>query len=69
MDKPGDANSPVSRGSTTQAGVLGRLLYNGFVSGQELSRHLGISRTAIWKQIEHLRGLGYTIEAVPRQGY
>lgn len=40
-----------------------------FVSGQEISRQLGISRTAVWKQIEKLRERGYGFEAVPRKGY
>ncbi len=41
----------------------------GWVSGEELSRRLGVSRTAIWKQIEALRAAGYTLEAQPRMGY
>lgn len=41
----------------------------GWVSGEELSRQLGVSRTAIWKQIEGLRAAGYTLEAQPRSGY
>ena len=41
----------------------------GFLSGAQLSRSLGVSRTAVWKQIGQLRQLGYTIEAVPSQGY
>ncbi|MBI1976117.1 MAG: biotin--[acetyl-CoA-carboxylase] ligase [Candidatus Omnitrophica bacterium] len=42
---------------------------SGFISGGEMSHKLGISRTAIWKHIEHLRKLGYEIEAQPHQGY
>lgn len=41
----------------------------GYVSGEQLSQSLGVSRTAIWKQIQILRELGYQIEAQPRQGY
>ena len=41
----------------------------GFVSGARISRTLGVSRTAVWKQIEKLRELGYRIEAVPSKGY
>ena len=41
----------------------------GFVSGGRLSETLGVSRTAVWKQIEHLRQLGYRIEAVTSRGY
>lgn len=40
-----------------------------YVSGGELASRLGVSRTAVWKQVEALRGLGYSIEAVPRRGY
>lgn len=40
-----------------------------FVSGAEMSRELGVSRTAVWKQIEQLRSLGYRIEAVTARGY
>ncbi|WP_158735360.1 biotin--[acetyl-CoA-carboxylase] ligase [Alteribacillus sp. YIM 98480] len=42
---------------------------NSFVSGQEISENLGISRTAVWKHIEELRKNGYELEAVPRKGY
>ena len=40
-----------------------------FLSGQELSRRLKVSRTAVWKRINHLRNLGYEIEASTRSGY
>ncbi|MGF7030507.1 BirA family biotin operon repressor/biotin-[acetyl-CoA-carboxylase] ligase [Paenibacillus mucilaginosus] len=40
-----------------------------FLSGEELSDKLAISRTAVWKRIEKLREEGYTFEAVPRKGY
>ena len=42
---------------------------NGFVSGEHISRELGVSRTAVWKHITALRGAGYMIEAVPSRGY
>ncbi|OAB46883.1 bifunctional biotin--[acetyl-CoA-carboxylase] synthetase/biotin operon repressor [Paenibacillus antarcticus] len=42
---------------------------NGFVSGEEMSRRLSISRTAVWKQINKLRTLGYEFEAVSNKGY
>jgi len=41
----------------------------GYVSGEELSRELGISRAAVWKHIENLREEGYEIEAFPHLGY
>ena len=40
-----------------------------FVSGEELSRLVGVSRTAIWKEIEKLRAEGYKILAQPHSGY
>lgn len=43
--------------------------YNGYFSGEEISRRLKISRSAIWKNIEELRKEGYNIEAVPHLGY
>lgn len=41
----------------------------GFVSGGELGKRFHVSRTAVWKYIEELRQEGYSIEAVPRNGY
>ncbi|MBI5810870.1 MAG: biotin--[acetyl-CoA-carboxylase] ligase, partial [Deltaproteobacteria bacterium] len=38
-------------------------------SGQALSGVLGISRTAVWKHIKGLRGMGYHIGASPSKGY
>jgi len=40
-----------------------------FLSGEDISRSLGISRQALWKHIEKLRETGYRIEAVPHLGY
>ncbi|MGE0268800.1 MAG: biotin--[acetyl-CoA-carboxylase] ligase [Candidatus Omnitrophota bacterium] len=42
---------------------------DGYISGEDISRHLKISRTAIWKNIEELRKDGYDIVAVPHLGY
>lgn len=39
------------------------------VSGEQLSRALGVSRAAVWKQVKALRELGYRIEGSPRTGY
>lgn len=41
----------------------------GCVSGEEMSRALGVTRAAVWKGIEALRGAGYAIASVPGQGY
>lgn len=40
-----------------------------FLSGEELSRRLGLSRAAIWKAVDALRHDGYTIEARTGLGY
>lgn len=42
---------------------------HGPLSGQELARALGVSRTAVWNQVEALRRLGYEIGAATRVGY
>jgi BirA family biotin operon repressor/biotin-[acetyl-CoA-carboxylase] ligase len=41
----------------------------GYVSGQELCETLGVSRTAIWKNIKILQQEGYEIHAVKNRGY
>ena len=48
-----------------------RTLYeeHGFVAGPRMSTGLGISRSAIWRHIQHLRGQGYRIESAPNRGY
>lgn len=48
---------------------LFRQAADGFVSGARLSEVLGVSRTAVWKQIRQLRQLGYRIDAIPSRGY
>jgi BirA family biotin operon repressor/biotin-[acetyl-CoA-carboxylase] ligase len=40
-----------------------------FISGEELARKCGISRTMVWKHINALKREGFGIEAVPSQGY
>ncbi len=40
-----------------------------FLSGEEISRRLRISRTAVWKRVKRLRLMGYEIEASTRSGY
>lgn len=55
----------------TGAIVLAYLRANrgAYVSGAAVSRSLGISRTAVWKQINLLRKSGYQISARPHTGY
>ncbi len=51
--------------------ILEFLRYNKtfFISGEDISRKLKVSRAAVWKGIQHLRGLGYEISAEPHKGY
>lgn len=40
-----------------------------YISGEELSASLGVSRAAVWKAINALREEGFNIEAVTNKGY
>lgn len=39
-----------------------------FISGESLSKHLGVSRVAVWKHIQKLQACGYDIHSGPK-GY
>lgn len=54
---------------STKEEILSCLSGGGYVSGEELSANLGVSRTAIWKNINSLRDSGYEIESVTNRGY
>ena len=41
----------------------------GFISGEEMSRTLGISRAAVWKHIRALKNDGYSVTSVRNRGY
>jgi biotin operon repressor BirA-like protein len=50
--------------------ALLRLLADGRLhSGQELALVLGVSRTAIWKQLAKLEALGLELQSQARKGY
>ncbi len=49
--------------------VFVQLADGGLHAGSALAGGLGVSRTAIWKAVSALRGLGMAIQSVPRQGY
>ncbi|MUV39796.1 Biotin--[biotin carboxyl-carrier protein] ligase [Lentibacillus sp. JNUCC-1] len=42
---------------------------NTYISGQQLSEKLNISRTAVWKYMNDLKQDGFIINAVPNKGY
>lgn len=49
--------------------LLRELADGGFHSGAGLATRLGVSRTAVWKKIHALAGLGLDIRATPGRGY
>ena len=50
--------------------ILNTLLdANDFVSGQELSEKLGVTRTTICNNIKEIRKAGFTVESVTNKGY
>jgi len=51
------------------ATLLGELSATRSVSGSELAQRLGVTRAAVWKQIEALRALGAPIAAQAGAGY
>lgn len=65
----GDLGWPRAPRAVILEALRGALSGGGYVSGQELSRSLGLSRTAVWKHIQELRAAGYELEAHPRRGY
>ncbi len=40
-----------------------------YLSGEDISAHLKISRAGVWKHIQELRKDGYDIVAIPHLGY
>lgn len=51
------------------AALLAALSADAPVSGAELARRLGVTRAAVWKQVEALRDLGAPIDAAAGSGY
>ena len=49
--------------------LLAQLDAGAAVSGSELAARLGVSRAAVWKQVEQLRAAGLDIEAQAGNGY
>jgi BirA family transcriptional regulator, biotin operon repressor / biotin---[acetyl-CoA-carboxylase] ligase len=41
----------------------------GPVSGERIAEHLGITRSAVWKQVRELRKMGYDISSSRTEGY
>jgi BirA family biotin operon repressor/biotin-[acetyl-CoA-carboxylase] ligase len=49
--------------------VLSRLFPGEWISGQEMAKSLGVSRAAVWKQVQILRAKGFEIESCTHRGY
>jgi BirA family biotin operon repressor/biotin-[acetyl-CoA-carboxylase] ligase len=62
-------NEPTGGGSGETILALLRDSDGESLSGEDISRTLKVSRSAVWKQIKSLRGLGYEISAEPSKGY
>lgn len=56
---------------TTKEKLLALLQENKgrFFSGEEIARRLSVSRTAVWKAVNSLRGDGYAIAGAQNKGY
>ena len=54
---------------TEQILALLRARGGSYVSGEAMSRALGVSRAAVWKGVEALRREGCEISSAPRRGY
>lgn len=53
---------------STKLNILKLLKTNKVISGENIGKALGISRTAVWKHIQDLKKKGYKIETTPK-GY
>lgn len=42
---------------------------DGYISGQDICNQFGVSRTAVWKNINALKNEGYEIDSVTNKGY
>ena len=62
---------PAEGGEIMRAKILEMLrgAGDGYISGEEMAEKLGVTRTAIWKHIQELRGSGYEISSHSRNGY
>jgi BirA family transcriptional regulator, biotin operon repressor / biotin---[acetyl-CoA-carboxylase] ligase len=49
--------------------ILDHLTSGSWISGEEIASRLGISRAAVWKQIQGLRARGYEIDSSTNRGY
>jgi BirA family biotin operon repressor/biotin-[acetyl-CoA-carboxylase] ligase len=49
--------------------LLGQMSDGEFHSGEALGELLGVSRTAVWKHLQKLEGLGLQLESVKGKGY
>jgi BirA family transcriptional regulator, biotin operon repressor / biotin---[acetyl-CoA-carboxylase] ligase len=58
-----------ARRAAAAPGLLALLAGGGEVSGAEIALSLGITRAAVWKQIEQLRARGLAVHAEAGRGY
>ena len=53
----------------TEHALIASLADGEFHSGERLGEQLGVSRTAVWKQLQKLEDLGVAVESVKGRGY
>ncbi len=53
----------------TKTQLLSLLASGDYCSGQDLADALGVSRTAVWKQLNRLSEMGVSVESVKGRGY
>lgn len=62
--------SPAGTTAFIRNTILTRLLdASGYVSGEALCEAVGVTRTAVWKQIRHLEGMGFEFDKRHGVGY
>ncbi|MDR0846251.1 MAG: biotin--[acetyl-CoA-carboxylase] ligase [Lactobacillales bacterium] len=53
-----------------QTEILNMLSYYGdYVTGEEIGASLGLTRAAIWKEVDNLRASGFEIDSIRNRGY
>jgi BirA family transcriptional regulator, biotin operon repressor / biotin---[acetyl-CoA-carboxylase] ligase len=67
-DTPADAGA-APRATRAASALVATLASGAEWSGTSLAAALGVTRAAIWKQIEQLRALGLPVQAVAGRGY
>src|SRR5690606_24884700 len=66
---PADSHPGIRQTGRMDERELVARLAAGPASGADLARTAGLTRAAVWKQVQALRAAGLAVEAVPGRGY